>query len=103
MKTSIYSQRIELNKWEIKGIESYLASTFDLQDDFIYSDKTLHLDYEDLRFGIYKIGQEDLYFTIFHDNKENETFRLSLGTDQFTQIDENFEFIQYVENIFETL
>ena len=102
MKTSIYSQRIELNHWEILGIESYLTSTFCLEG-FIYSDKTIHLDCNDLCFGIYKIGKEDLYFTIFNDNKENENFRLNLATDEFIQIDENFEFIKEVENIFETI
>lgn len=102
MKTSIYSQRIELNHWEIIGIESYFASNFNLEG-FIYSDKTIHLDCNDLSFGIYKTGKEDLYFTIFHERKENENFRLCLSNNQFIQIDENFEFIKEVGNIFETL
>lgn len=103
MKTmSIYSQRVELNNWEILGIESYLKENFNLFDEFIYSDKTIHADGENNRFGIYKISHgEDLYITLFYDEGENITFRLNLSSDNFYQLDNDFNFIAEFDNIFE--
>jgi len=97
MKT-IYSQRIDLNNWEILGIEKYFNDTFSLED-FIYSDKTLHYD----DFAIYKISHgEDVYITHVIDGGENINYRLCLGTDTFHEITEDFDFITDHENIFET-
>jgi len=94
---TIYNTRIELNNWEIIGVEKYLNDTFGI-DGFIHSDKTIHFD----EFGIYKISHgEDLYITQFNDDKENVTYRLCLGTDTFHHITETFDFIAEVNNIFE--
>jgi len=94
---TIYSQRLELNNWEIKGIDSYLYGIFNL-DDSIYTDKTLHFD----DFGVYKISHgDDLYITQFNDDKENVTYRLNLSTGTFTEISEDFDFIAEHENIFD--
>ena len=102
MKTSIYSNRIELNNWEISGIEAFLKETFNLDDVFIYADKTIHLDLNENRYGIYKISKgEDLYCTIFNDDRENETFCFNLSDDNFTKLSENFDFICEYRNIFE--
>lgn len=102
MKTSIYSNRIELNNWEILGIQAYLMNNFDCHDAFVYSDKTIHFDSENTRFGIYKISNgEDLYLTAFNDDRQNMTYRLNLGHGNFSQITENFDFVADVENIFE--
>jgi len=98
MKT-IYSNRIELNNWEIIGIQAFLTENYEV-NDFIYSDNTIHLDLEEKRFGIYKTGSEDLYITLFLDNEPNKNYRLNLGDNMFHQLDEEFNFITEVENIF---
>lgn len=97
---TIYSQRVSLNNWEVLGIEKYLTEQFELSD-FIYSDDTIHVDIEEKRFGVYKISNgEDLYITLFLDDEANRTFRLNLATDDFCQLDEEFNFIAEVKNIF---
>ena len=100
MKTTIYSQRIDLNNWEILGIEKYFENNFGL-NDFIYSDKTINIHIDDNVFGIYKISHgDDLYLTLFNDDSENITYRLNLVNDNFYQLSENFEFVAEFDNIF---
>ena len=97
---TIYKKRIELNNWEILGIERYFSENFNL-NEFIYSDKTIHVDINEQRFGIYKISNgEDIYITEFLDEEQNKNFRLNLANCDFSQLDEEFNHIEDQENIF---
>lgn len=99
MKNTIYSNRLDLNNWEILGIQSFFNEYFELKD-FVYCDKTIHADVENDRFGIYKISHgEDVYITKFTDDKSTN-YRLNLGSLDFHEIDEDFNFIKEHENIF---
>lgn len=102
MKTTIYNQRVEMNNWEIIAIQKYLTGVFNLSDDFVYSDKAIHLDIKENYFSFYKVSNgDDLYITQFIDDGENKTFRLDLLNDHFYQLDNEFNLIDEVENIFE--
>ena len=99
MKTSLYSQRIELNNWEIIGIENFLNENFDYSD-FIYIDKSIHFDIDENSFSVFKIRSgDDLYFTLFNDESENRNFRLNLADDNFYELTENLDFIAEFTNL----
>lgn len=99
MKNTIYSNRIELNNWEILGIQSFFNENFEI--DFIcYNDKTINAEVKEVNFGFYKTSHgEDIYITKFTDDK-NTTYRLNLGSLSFYEIDDDYNNLEEYENIF---
>lgn len=96
---SIYSKRVELNNWEIIGIENFLNENFDYSD-FIYSDKSIHFDINENRFSVFKISSgDDLYFTLFNDGSENRNFRLTLSDNTFQELTNDFDFVAEFTNL----
>ena len=99
MKTSLYSQRIELNNWEILGIQAFLFENFGYSD-FIYCDKAVNFDLNENRFCAFKLSSgDDLFFTLFDDNIEIRNFRLNLADDNFYELTENLDFIAEFTNL----
>lgn len=98
---TLYKKRIELNSWEIRGIENYLKETFELTD-FNYNDKTIHFDTKRGYFGAYKINSgEYLYITLFVDEGDNINYTLNITNDTFYQVDNSINVIgDELENIF---
>ena len=100
MKQTILNRRIDLNSHEILGIETLLSQLFDIKET-IYTDRIINVDYEDKYFAVYKISHgEDLYFTQIVDEGENLTYRLNSIDDTFYQLDDEFNVIAEIENIF---